>query len=208
MVLGPNRKAPKSGPVVESVDRQSDDFDDIFAPDNNADAANQPTRAGVAKHGVPAQSGPSSVRTRLILRRALLRQTRASRHGNGLTPAQPLPITGAALRAQPAPSRAFRRPAAMRIAIFAVVGGALCGTALAYFINQKAATESAIEPSVVEQSTDIDSQKAPAAATSAQEETMPMAVPNEFGDGVRTCLGRRARPASSRRTRRRAGAAR
>src|SRR5215207_2190731 len=178
MGLGPNRKAPKSGPV-ESIDRQSDDFDDIFAPDNQADAAKQRTRAGVAKQGVPAQSGPSSVRTRLILRRALLRQTRASRPANGLTPAQPLPISGAALRAQSAPGRVFGRPAAIRIAILAVVGGALCGTALAYFINT--ATDSAIEPSLVEQSTDIAGQKAPAAATSAQEETMPMAVPNESG---------------------------
>ena len=178
MGLGPSRKALKSGPV-ESIDRQSDDFDDIFAPDNQADAANQRSRAGAAKQGVSAQSGPSSVRTRLILRRALLRQTRASRHGNGPAPAQPLPITGTALRAHSAPSRVFRRPAAIRIAVFAVVGGALCGTALAYFINQHNAKESATGPSSFEQSTDIDGQKAPAAATSAQEETMPMAVPNE-----------------------------
>src|SRR5687767_13004850 len=115
MGLGPNRKAPKSGPV-ESIDRRSDDLDDIFAPDNQADAANQRTRAGVAKQGTPAQSGPSSVRTRLILRRALLRQTRASRRENGLTPVKPLPMAGAALRAQSAPSRVFRRPAAIRIA--------------------------------------------------------------------------------------------
>src|SRR5215208_2963544 len=175
MGLGPSRKAPKLGPV-ESIDRHSDDFDDIFAPDT----AHPRARAGAAKQGVPGQSGPASVRTRLILRRALLRQTRASRHGNGPTPAQPLPLTGAsALRPHPAPSPVFRRPAAIRIAIFAVVGGVLCGTALAYFINQNTAKESAIESSSVEQSTDIDDQKAPATATSAQEETMPMAVPNE-----------------------------
>src|SRR5215208_6663179 len=175
MGLGPSRKAPKLGPV-ESIDRHSDDFDDIFAPDT----ANQRSRAGAAKQGVPGQSGPSSVRTRLILRRALLRQTRASRHGNGPTPAQPLPLTGAsALRPHSAPSRVFHRPAAIRIAIFAVVGGVLCGTALSYFINHNNAKDSAIESSLVEQSTDIDGQKAPVASTSAQEETMPIPVPRE-----------------------------
>ena len=178
MGLGPSRKAPKLGPV-ESIDRHSDDFDDIFAPDSQPDTANQRSRAGAAKQGVPGQSGPSSVRTRLILRRALLRQTRASRHGNGPTPAQPVPLAGAAMKVHSAPSRVFHRPAAIRIAIFAVVGGVLCGTALAYFINQDHAKESATEPSSVEQSTDIDDQKAPAASTSAQEETMPMVVPNE-----------------------------
>ena len=137
MGLGPSRKAPESGPV-ESIDRHSDYFDDIFAPDNQADTANQRSRkTRAAKPGVPAQSGPSSVRTRLILRRALLRQTRASRHGNGHTPTQPLPLTGAAAsRPHSAPSGVFDRPAAIGIAIFAVVGGVLCGTALAYFINQ------------------------------------------------------------------------
>ena len=162
MGLGPSRKAPKSGPV-ESADSQSDDLDDIFAREIQADAVNQRPRAGAAKQGSSAQSGPSSVRTRLILRRALLRQTRASRHGNGPTPTQPPPpLTGADLRAQSAPGRVFRRPAAIRIAIFAVVGGALCGTALAYFINRDAVKKSAIESSSVEQSTEIDGQKAPA----------------------------------------------
>jgi formylglycine-generating enzyme required for sulfatase activity len=178
MGLGPSRKALKAGPV-DPIDRHSDAFDDIFAPDNQSDTADRRSGAGAEKQGVPGQSGPSSVRTRLILRRALLRQTRASRHGHGPTPAQPLPMSGAALKTHSAPSRVFQRPAAIRIAIFAVVGGVLCGTALAYFIDQNNAKESAIEPSSVEQSADIDGQKAPAAATSAQEETMPMAVPNE-----------------------------
>ena len=194
MGLGPSRKAPKSGPV-ESIDRHSDYFDDIFAPDNQADTANQRSRTRAAKPGVPAQSGPSSVRTRLILRRALLRQTRASRHGNGPTPTQPLPLTGAAAsRPHSAPSRVFHRPAAIRIAIFAVVGGVLCGTALAYFINQNNAKDSAIEPSLVEQSTDIDGQKAPAVSTSAQEETMPIAVPRESEPELEPAAGEEPDP--------------
>jgi formylglycine-generating enzyme required for sulfatase activity len=82
------------------------------------------------------------------------------------------------LKAHSAPSGVFHRAAAIRIAIFAVVGGILCGTALAYFIDQDHSKKTAIEPSSVERPTDMDGQKAPA-STSAQEETMPMAVPNE-----------------------------
>jgi formylglycine-generating enzyme required for sulfatase activity len=178
MGLGPSRNAPKLGPE-ESIDRQSDDLDDIFAPDAQAEIANQRPRAGAATQRLSAQTGASSVRTRLILRRALLRQTRASRQEKEASLAQPLPATGTAFKKQSAPSRVFRRPAALQIAILAVVGGVLCGTALAYFLNQNTGKKSAIERSSVEPSSDIGAQKAPATATSAEEETMPMAVPKE-----------------------------
>jgi formylglycine-generating enzyme required for sulfatase activity len=178
MGLGPSRKAPKLGPV-ESIDRQSDDLDDIFAPDNQADIAAHRTRTSTATEGLRAPSGPSSVRTRLILRRALLRQARASRHANGSPPVQPPLGAGEALRIQSGRGRAFRRPAAIQIAILAIVGGALCGTALAYLVNQNMGGKGAIERPSAEQSSDIDGQRVPATSTSAEEETMPMAVPAE-----------------------------
>jgi formylglycine-generating enzyme required for sulfatase activity len=55
----------------------------------------------------------------------------------------------------------------------------LCGTALAYFINHNVAKKTAIEQTLVEQSTTTDGKKTPVAVPNTEEETMPMAVPKE-----------------------------
>src|SRR5688572_30094197 len=74
--LGPKRKVA-SLRAGDPARPQADDLDDIFVPEND-DQIHTRSRKQI-ETAPPAAGGPSSVKTRLILRRALLRQARSQR---------------------------------------------------------------------------------------------------------------------------------
>ena len=144
--FGPKRNAQglrQREPVPEP-----DELDDIFAPEpvqhpNNAQGPHP--RAQTENGGPP---NPSNVRTRLILRRALIRQARAERISRSPATA-PAPARASAKPAiqkpaiqkkpAPAPARAakpdrkpVRKSKGLQLGIAAAIAGVICGTALAY----------------------------------------------------------------------------
>lgn len=143
--FGPKRVA-RGFPQQEPVPKP-EDLDDIFAPEAAADA--QVRRAPV-QHGAQAQNnGPvnpaTHVRTRLILRRALVRQARAERNSRNAAPA-PAPARPSAKpsisKKRVAPAHAskperkpIRKPKGLQLGIVAAVAGVICGTALAYIAS-------------------------------------------------------------------------
>jgi hypothetical protein len=72
--LGPKRKMTNLR-AGDPARPQADDLDDIFVPED----ANYTRSRKPVETVSPAAAGPASVKTRLILRRALLRQARAQR---------------------------------------------------------------------------------------------------------------------------------
>ncbi len=136
--LGPKRNA--RGLRQDEPVPKADDLDDIFAPEQSQDP--QSRRGPVhpkteANSAVPAS--PANVRTRLILRRALIRQARAERISRNAAPApahassKPLPAKKRSALAQAAkPDRPVRKPKGLQLGIVAAVAGVICGTALAY----------------------------------------------------------------------------
>jgi formylglycine-generating enzyme required for sulfatase activity len=142
--LGPKRKAP-SLRAPEHVGPSEDD-DDIFVPEprdeNFPNTHARPQRASEYRALVTSSSSPSSIKTRLVLRRALLRQARAQRGSRdaGAPPVSPL---GAArltkpksppARSEAAVSRSWK-PKGFQLGLAAAAAGIVCGTALAYVAN-------------------------------------------------------------------------
>jgi formylglycine-generating enzyme required for sulfatase activity len=126
---------------------KSDELDDIFAPE----PAQQPQRQAAnpkspTESSAPANK-PSHVRTRLILRRALIRQARVERVSRSAAPApaaplRPSPKPSGPKKQPPPPSRAakpdrkpVRKSRGLQLGLAAAVAGVICGTAVAYVAN-------------------------------------------------------------------------
>jgi formylglycine-generating enzyme required for sulfatase activity len=140
--FGPKRVA--RGFREQEAVPKPEDLDDIFAPESAADAQ---VRRAPAPQGDQAQNpGPvnpaTHVRTRLVLRRALVRQARAERASRNAAPA-PVPSRPSAKpslskkRVAPAPAsklerKPIRKPKGLQLGIAAALAGVICGTALAY----------------------------------------------------------------------------
>jgi formylglycine-generating enzyme required for sulfatase activity len=151
---GPKRKASSLRPV-EHVSSHADNLDDIFVPENPSEVPDQRRRAQAqSDSGQTAAAGPSSVRTRLILRRALLRQARAQR----LLSKPAAATDSATVSTQPKQRRPakpaanwlywrWRRPTGLQVGIAAAVAGVLCGTSLAYLANDYFNGGAELEPS-------------------------------------------------------------
>jgi formylglycine-generating enzyme required for sulfatase activity len=143
--LGPKRKAP-SLRAPEHVGLPEDD-DDIFVPeppDEHFPNKQQrpPQRASEYRAPVAPSSSPSSIKTRLVLRRALLRQARAQRGSRDAAPPPANPL-GSGKHTKPhsplaknkaAVGRSWR-PKGFQLGIAAAAAGIVCGTALAYVAN-------------------------------------------------------------------------
>ena len=154
--FGPKRNA--QGLRQRELVPKPDEFDDIFAPDpvQHPNSAQGPHPRAQTENGGPPN--PSNVRTRLILRRALIRQARAERisrsaaaasapdRASAKPPIQKPPIQKPAIekpviqkKPAPAPARAakpdrkpVRKSKGLQLGIAAAIAGVICGTALAY----------------------------------------------------------------------------
>jgi formylglycine-generating enzyme required for sulfatase activity len=134
--LGPKRQAP-SLRSTERLIPKKDDLDDIFAPENPAQHPKQGQRAKAPPAHAPADV-PSSVRTRLILRRALARQARAQRQKEipGATTAPAGPAKQNAVGIGKQAYRQWRRPQGLKWGAAAAVAGVVFGTSVAYIANE------------------------------------------------------------------------
>ena len=142
--LGPKRKAP-SLRAPEHVGLPEDD-DDIFVPEppdeNFPNKHARPQRASEYRALVAPSSSPSSIKTRLVLRRALLRQARAQRGSRDAATPPANPLGSAKLTKPNSPSASnkaavsrSRKPKGFQLGIAAAAAGIVCGTALAYVAN-------------------------------------------------------------------------
>ena len=143
--FGPKRNA--QGLRQREHASKPDELDDIFAPE----PAQQSQSAQESHSRVKTENGspnPGNVRTRLILRRALIRQARAERVLRRAAPptasARPQAKPPEPKRPAPPPvpkarleGKSFRKPRArgLQLGIAAAVAGVICGTALAYVAN-------------------------------------------------------------------------
>jgi formylglycine-generating enzyme required for sulfatase activity len=183
---GPKRKASSLRPV-EHVSSHADNLDDIFVPENPSEVPDQRRRAQAqADSGHTAAAGPSSVRTRLILRRALLRQARAqrllSKPPGATDSATALSQPKLQRPAKPAAKRLYwrwRRPTGLQVGIAAAVAGVLCGTSLAYLANDYFNGGAELEPGATNIAADNSKRAASPVPTLKESQTVAPAVKAE-----------------------------
>jgi formylglycine-generating enzyme required for sulfatase activity len=162
-----------------------DELDDIFAPEPVQSSPRGQASHPRAEPETGAAANPSHVRTRLILRRALIRQARAERVSRKPTPAPTAPARSSAKasapkkRAAPAPAKAakpdrkpFRKSRGLQLGLAAAVAGVICGTAVAYFANDY------FNGGLSAQNID----QAPSQATSGEIEPAAAAVPPDVAE--------------------------
>jgi formylglycine-generating enzyme required for sulfatase activity len=148
--LGPKRKVT-SLRAGDPARPQADDLDDIFVPE---DADHIQTRSRKpAETASPPADGPSSVKTRLILRRALLRQARAQRlsrdpalpANRAMVLAPQRTQKSAAARKSVLLSGYWRGLSGFQLGVAAAMAGVVCGTVLAYWANDYFRSEVEVE---------------------------------------------------------------
>jgi formylglycine-generating enzyme required for sulfatase activity len=148
--LGPKRKVA-SLRAGDPARPQADDLDDIFVPEND-DQIHTRSRKPI-ETAPPAAGGPSSVKTRLILRRALLRQARSQRLLREPAPPASRAMVHAPQRMQRSGaarkgvllSGYWRGLSGFQLGVAAAMAGVVCGTVLAYWANDYFRSEVEVE---------------------------------------------------------------
>jgi formylglycine-generating enzyme required for sulfatase activity len=148
--LGPKRKVA-SLRAGDPARPQADDLDDIFVPEND-DQIHTRSRKPI-ETAPPAAGGPSSVKTRLILRRALLRQARSQRLLREPAPPASRAMVHAPQRMQKSGaarkgvllSGYWRGLSGFQLGVAAAMAGVVCGTVLAYWANDYFRSEVEVE---------------------------------------------------------------